>query len=102
MIVPGKLEFWLDGQRVEEGGHIAREFNDLDTDHLVITVKNNTPRQIHSLAIDTDLPIDWQLPDVLMAGEEGSITLTIGGPDLLDYVPKEAPRLEFKWRELVK
>ena len=98
----GSLEFFLDGQRIEEGGRIAREFNDMDTDHLVITVKNNTPRQIHNMSLNTDLPIDFELPDVLMSGEEGSITLTISGENLMDYSPKAAPRLEFNWKEIIR
>ena len=102
MSMAGELEFFLDGERIEPSGHILREFTDFDTDHLIITVKNNTPRQVHSMSLLTDLPIDFELPEVLMAGEESSITLTINGEDLMDYVPKTEPRLEFKWKELIK
>ena len=54
------------------------------------------------MALDTDLPIDYELPDVLMSGEEGSITLTISGENLMDYSPKTAPRLDFTWKEIIR
>ena len=98
----GSLEFYLDGSKLESGGRISREFFDHETDHVTITAKNCSPRQIHSMHLDTNLPIDFELPQVIMPNEEASITLIINGDNLLDFIPDGEPKLDFKWKELIR
>lgn len=69
---------------------------------MQIDVKNNTPRHVRDIEVDTELPIDVQTPDDIPPEAEDAIIISAKEDDLLKFRPTERPQLHWKWKEVIE
>ena len=95
------VEFWYNNRAIGWSDLITKDITDGQT-VMQIEVKNNTPRHVRDITVDTELPVDVQTPDMIPPDATDTITITAKEDDLLAFRPTSRPSLHWHWKEVIE
>ena len=105
------MKFFHKNQQIKQNDSVDIVIQDNETLETKIELENNSRNTISDVSLDTEIPLDYQIPSGLRPDEISFIKLTLDGATLWKKAnevlekggkPIQDPAIIIKWRESAK
>ena len=89
------MKFYHNGKQIKDMGSFAETVTDYENKPVPMQIQNDSDDTIIDLHLNTELPIDFDLPQQILPNETIDVQLRFNGKLLFDFKGKKA--LDFTW-----